>query len=210
MRSRRWVLVMLLGVLAILVVMIGWLLARSRAVTRRESGRSQLSTTPFPYVISTPTKMAVNSPVVKRVNSGGESAAYIVHGSFIAPLEQQSNLLIGQFVVRDDPNKRVIPIMMGSAGREVQLRTYQGSFAGDSQWLMSSLNEAAREIPINTEVELRFNLTLNSSDRSFETHQKLENRWDWLITEFAINQFTKVAPDMSWLVVPAVGWVGGR
>lgn len=203
MRKRSWWLVGLLVTLIILLVVASLLLLRGRRLERVVTVAQPGAT---PYIIQLP-KQIPNSPISKRVYEGESTALYIMHGSFVSPLEERSYTAVGTFQLRGDPERRTFVVSLGTTERKLLLGVFKGSFATDSSWRWKSFDEVLPLLTPGREVELQFNVSLDPKSNFFEANRQLEQRLDSINQEYGVGTYTRDVPDLSWLAVHAVGVV---
>ena len=137
---------MLLALLLVLLVVGGWLVWRNRTVEEKQRSLAPSAT---PYVITMPSKVALDSPVLKKIYADGVTVKYIIRGRFITPPERQTDLLIGTFVLDTDPNKRTLVVRLGSLDGTLTLGRYEQSFKGSSTWRFGGCGSLT-EPPVQT------------------------------------------------------------
>ena len=139
-------------------------------------------------------------PIKKSfIPEGGVS--YEILGSFTELTKpEDDNLLQGKFVVKADPLKRELKVILGHVNGDILLGTYEGIFsASKSTWEMKPAEEVLRQVRIGEEVILDFRMPTNNKNSVRDYVSKNEKVMDALTLDFQSGEY-KYTPPTDFLI----------
>ena len=148
------------------------------------------------------------NPIHKGIYPEKDGFMYELMGSFngLVVLEDRKDKAIqGKFIIKDDPLKREINIIIGEVSGQVNLGTYKESFNSDSTWKVITTEEAYDLIKGVKEVKLRAIYSYKGSQEVPDYAKEVQNVIDTLIKEFNVKLFTFNIPENFTLSVIGVG-----
>ena len=149
------------------------------------------------------------NPIHKGIYPEKDGFIYELIGNFADTpelLEERGDKAIrGKVIVKDDPLKREINIIIGEVSGQVNLGTYKESFNSDSTWKVITTKEAYDLIKEVKEVKLRAIYSYKGSPEVPDYAREVQNVMDTLIKEFNVKLFTFNIPENFILSVIGVG-----
>jgi len=146
-------------------------------------------------------------PIVKRIIADNGGVIYNIEGKFSKKLEKQGVLLSGKFVIKDDPLKREIYVLIGAADGNVSYGIYDGSFNDSSIWKAIPNDVVAELINPGTQVLIRVELQLAEEREVRKYIKEKEEIMDAIIRDFQIGEFTYKIPADFMLVATGIAVV---
>ena len=132
---------------------------------------------------------------------------YEIEGSFEGEFVKRGQFLEGNFVIRDDPDKRRVKAFLGSQMGTAFLGTYKKTFQGESNWRLIPTDELSNFITSNRKVLIRVDLIVQDDSGANTGVAKDEIILDSLIDDFHEGIFDTKIPRDFILVAHAVGIV---
>jgi len=133
-------------------------------------------------------------PIVKRIIADNGGVIYNIEGKFSEKLEKQGVLLSGKFIIKGDPLKREINVLIGAADGNVSYGIYDGSFNDSSTWKVAPNDVVVELINPGTQVLIRVELQLAEERQVREYIKEQEEIMDAIIRDFQIGEFTYKIP----------------
>jgi len=149
------------------------------------------------------------SPIHKGIYPEKDGFMYELVGSFadepVILEERDDKAIQGKFIIKGDPMKREIDIIIGEVSGQVNLGTYKGSLDSGSTWSLITTREAYEKIKQEKEIKLRSIYTFKGSPEVPDYAQEVQNVMDVLINEFNVKKFDFEIPENFTLSVVGVG-----
>lgn len=148
------------------------------------------------------------NPIQKGFLEGNEGIIYQIEGSFVGDLslaDREDQAAEGVFVVRDDPLRRKIPVLLGLRTGRTLFGSYEGSFEATSMWRTVSTADLVKQIKPGEPVKLTAQAAFLKSGQKPDFMIHLEEVFDSLALEYESGDFNYEVPDDFILVPMRVG-----
>ena len=145
------------------------------------------------------------NPIQRYALPNGGGVMYEVIGSFVGEVTKENVLMKGNFMIKDDPLQRTIPVYMGAIDGTILFGKYEKAFV-NSSWERSDLQDIADTL---TEKEIIITVEFGYPEESGNEYvmQKI-NFVDNLIAEFISGEFKLAVPSNFALSTNKLGVVG--
>ena len=150
-----------------------------------------------------------NDPIKKTFRDDGR-IVYIIEGSFKSSLSRRENsyLISGIFIIRDDPLQREITTYVGGLDGNTFLGRYNNSLNGVSNWTVVPTEDIIDMIKPGDPVLLRYPLVLGQENAGIIDYvKKQEEIVDALIEEFHASDFKFEISESFYLNTSDIGIV---